>query len=104
VIGTFNSFEVQAKGGEQFELEITSNSNVGNVEFRQEEKVQECLNSMYKEGKRSIATYEITDYIGSTLNKSSFLYWAHRNKRRSRSNNIQGNAARREDDDDDGAH
>jgi deoxyhypusine synthase len=45
-----------------------------------EEKVQECLNGMYKEGKRSVATYEITDYIGSTLNKSSFLYWAHRNK------------------------
>jgi hypothetical protein len=38
VIGTSNSFEVQAEGGEQFELEITSNSNVGNVEFRQEEK------------------------------------------------------------------
>jgi hypothetical protein len=38
VIGTSNSFEVQAKSGEQFELEITSNSNVGNVEFRQEEK------------------------------------------------------------------
>src|SRR5215218_7268906 len=45
-----------------------------------EEKVQECLNGMYKEGKRSVATYEITDYIGSTLNKSSFLYWARRNK------------------------
>jgi hypothetical protein len=38
VIGTSNSFEMQAEGGEQFELEITSNSNVGNVEFRQEEK------------------------------------------------------------------
>ena len=38
MIGTSNSFEVQAEGGEQFELEITSNSNVGNVEFRQEEK------------------------------------------------------------------
>jgi hypothetical protein len=38
VIGTSNSFEVQAEGGEQFELEITSNSNVGNVELRQEEK------------------------------------------------------------------
>ena len=45
-----------------------------------EEKVKECLNGMYKEGKRSVATYEITDYIGSTLDKSSFLYWAHRNK------------------------
>lgn len=38
VIGTSNSFEVQAEGGEQFELEeITTNSNVGNVEFRQEQ-------------------------------------------------------------------
>ena len=38
MIGTSNSFEVQAEGGEQFELEITSNLNVGTVEFRQEEK------------------------------------------------------------------
>src|ERR671925_1263188 len=45
-----------------------------------EEKVQRCLYDMYKEGRRSVATYEITDYIGSTLDKSSFLYWAHRNK------------------------
>jgi hypothetical protein len=34
VIATSNSFEVQAEGGEQLELEIISNSNVGNVEFR----------------------------------------------------------------------
>lgn len=45
-----------------------------------EEKVQRCLRDMYKEGKRNVATYEITDYIGSTLNESSFLYWAHKNK------------------------
>ena len=45
-----------------------------------EEKVQKCLNEMYNQGKRDIATYEITDYIGSTLDKSSFLYWAHKNK------------------------
>ncbi len=45
-----------------------------------EEKVQVCLNDMYKEGKRQVASYEITDYIGSTLNESSFLYWAHKNK------------------------
>jgi hypothetical protein len=38
VIAISNSFEVHAEGGEQFELEIISNSNVGNVEFRQEEK------------------------------------------------------------------
>ena len=44
-----------------------------------EEKVQKCLGGMYKQGKRNVATYEITDYIGSTLGKSSFLYWAHKN-------------------------
>lgn len=45
-----------------------------------EEKVQKCLIEMYEQGKRSVATFEITDYIGSTLDKSSFLYWAHKNK------------------------
>ena len=45
-----------------------------------EEKVQKCLNDMYKEGRRDVATYEITSYIGSTLDESSFLYWAHKNK------------------------
>jgi deoxyhypusine synthase len=45
-----------------------------------EKKVQECLGLMYKEGLREVATYEITDYIGSTLDESSFLYWAHKNK------------------------
>jgi len=45
-----------------------------------EEKVQKCLNAMYKEGSRDVATYEITSYIGSTLDESSFLYWAHKNK------------------------
>jgi deoxyhypusine synthase len=45
-----------------------------------EEKMQKCLNDMYKEGKRNVATYEITDYVGSTLDESSFLYWAHKNK------------------------
>lgn len=45
-----------------------------------EEKVQACIAGMYKEGKRDIATYELTDRIGSTLGESSFLYWAHKNK------------------------
>ena len=44
-----------------------------------EEKVQAALKEMYKQGNRQLATYEITDYIGSTLNESSFLYWAHKN-------------------------
>ncbi|HEX9677303.1 deoxyhypusine synthase [Nitrososphaera sp.] len=45
-----------------------------------EEKVQALLADMYKEGRKDIATYEITDKIGSTLGESSFLYWAHKNK------------------------
>lgn len=45
-----------------------------------EEKVQSCMRDMYRNGSRQVATYEITDYIGSTLDQSSFLYWAHRNK------------------------
>ncbi|MGI0037286.1 MAG: deoxyhypusine synthase [Nitrososphaera sp.] len=45
-----------------------------------EEKVQDALQQMYKQGNRQVATYEITDYIGSTLDESSFLYWAHQNK------------------------
>src|SRR6058998_2925247 len=39
-----------------------------------EEKVQKCLRDMYNQGKRNVGTYEITDYIGSTLDKSSFLF------------------------------
>src|ERR687885_764993 len=46
-----------------------------------EEKVQACLTNMYdKQGKRGVSSYEIIDYIGSTLDESSFLYWAHKNK------------------------
>ena len=46
-----------------------------------EEKVQECLKNMYyKQGKRNVSAYEIIDYIGSSLDESSFLYWAHINK------------------------
>lgn len=44
-----------------------------------EEKVQACLGQMYGKGRREIATFELTDYIGSTLDESSFLYWAHKN-------------------------
>jgi len=46
-----------------------------------EEKVQACLKDMYaKKGSCEVSIYEITDYIGSTLDESSFLYWAHKNK------------------------
>lgn len=45
-----------------------------------EEKVQACLEDMYRAGHRNVASYEVADYIGSTLGKSSFLYWAHKNR------------------------
>lgn len=45
-----------------------------------EEKMQGCLSDMYSAGYRDVSSYEITDYIGSTLDQSSFLYWAHKNK------------------------
>jgi deoxyhypusine synthase len=45
-----------------------------------EDKVQTALKEMYDQGIRQVATYEITDYIGSTLDESSFLFWAHKNK------------------------
>lgn len=38
VIGSSSSFEVESEEGETFEVEITSNSNVGSVEFKQQEK------------------------------------------------------------------
>lgn len=45
-----------------------------------EEKMQKCLDAMYKDGKREVSSYELTNYIGSTLDESSFLYWAHKKK------------------------
>ena len=46
-----------------------------------EEKVQTCLKKLYhKHGNRIFSSYEIIDYIGSTLDRSSFLYWAHKNE------------------------
>lgn len=44
-----------------------------------EGKMQKFLNQLYLQGRRELATYEICDFIGSHLNKSSFLYWASRN-------------------------
>ena len=45
-----------------------------------EEKVQTCLKDMYSNSsKREVSTYEIADHIGSMLDESSFLYWAHKN-------------------------
>lgn len=46
-----------------------------------EEKVQSCLKTLYYDkGVRDLSTYVLNELIGSTLDESSFLYWAHRNK------------------------
>ena len=46
-----------------------------------EEKMQACLKDMYaKKGNCEVSISDLTDYIGSTLDESSFLYWAHKNK------------------------
>jgi deoxyhypusine synthase len=44
-----------------------------------EKKVQDCLNHLYKKGFQSVSTFEITKNIGSTLDETSFLYWAYKN-------------------------
>lgn len=44
-----------------------------------EKKVQDCLNDLYKKGLQSVSTFEITKSIGSTLDETSFLYWAFKN-------------------------
>jgi deoxyhypusine synthase len=44
-----------------------------------ESKIQEYIQEFYKNTKE-FAGYELLDYIGSKLEESSFLYWAHKNK------------------------
>lgn len=44
-----------------------------------ENKMQACLNNLYKQGLRSISTFDITRSIGETLDDTSFLYWAYKN-------------------------
>ena len=46
-----------------------------------EEKVQNFLSEFYKLNKRKeFAVYEFLDFVGSKLNETSILYWAHKNK------------------------
>jgi deoxyhypusine synthase len=45
-----------------------------------EKKVQDCLNDLHQKGLQSVSTYDITNHIGSTLDETSFLYWAYKNK------------------------
>ncbi|MEM2280917.1 MAG: deoxyhypusine synthase [Candidatus Bathyarchaeia archaeon] len=44
-----------------------------------EEKMTEFLNSIYAEGKRELATYELCWEIGKRLTEKSILYWCWKN-------------------------
>lgn len=44
-----------------------------------EKNVQDCLNDLYQNGVHDVSTFELTNKIGSTLDESSFLYWAYKN-------------------------
>jgi deoxyhypusine synthase len=45
-----------------------------------EKRVRHCLDTIYKKGKTALSINEIISYIGGTLDESSFLFWAHKNK------------------------
>jgi deoxyhypusine synthase len=47
-----------------------------------EKKVKSCLEELYDSQKEraEFSAYEIIDHIGSTLNETSFLHWAHKRK------------------------
>jgi deoxyhypusine synthase len=45
-----------------------------------ERKIQSCLEDLYssQKTKQDFSVYDIVSHIGSTLDESSFLYWAHK--------------------------
>ncbi|CUR51948.1 putative deoxyhypusine synthase [Nitrosotalea devaniterrae] len=44
-----------------------------------EEKMQGFLQQAFKEGKKEMATHDVTKMIGENLGEDSFLYWANKN-------------------------
>ena len=44
-----------------------------------EEKMQGFLQKVFKEGKKEMATHDVTKMIGENLGEDSFLYWANKN-------------------------
>lgn len=44
-----------------------------------EEKMQGYLQKAFKEGKKEMATHDVTKMIGENLGEDSFLYWANKN-------------------------
>jgi len=68
--------ELCKKGVNRLGNVLVPNTSYGEII---EEKMTEFLNSIYAEGKRELATYELCWEIGKRLNESSILYWCWEN-------------------------
>ncbi|MEM3553875.1 MAG: deoxyhypusine synthase [Candidatus Bathyarchaeia archaeon] len=68
--------ELHRKGVSRIGNVLVPNASYGEII---EEKMTEFLNSIYAEGKRELATYELCWEIGKRLHENSILYWCWRN-------------------------
>ncbi|MEM3874283.1 MAG: deoxyhypusine synthase [Candidatus Bathyarchaeia archaeon] len=68
--------ELHRKGISRIGNVLVPNASYGEII---EEKMTEFLNSIYAEGKRELATYELCWEIGKRLNENSILYWCWKN-------------------------
>ncbi|MEM0008096.1 MAG: deoxyhypusine synthase [Candidatus Bathyarchaeia archaeon] len=68
--------ELHRKGVSRIGNVLVPNASYGEII---EEKMAEFLSSVYAEGKRELATYELCWEIGKRLHENSILYWCWRN-------------------------
>ncbi|MEM2249734.1 MAG: deoxyhypusine synthase [Candidatus Bathyarchaeia archaeon] len=68
--------ELHRKGVSRIGNVLVPNASYGEII---EEKMTEFLNSIYAEGKKELATYELCWEIGKRLHENSILYWCWRN-------------------------
>jgi len=68
--------ELHRKGISRIGNVLVPNASYGEII---EEKMTEFLKSIYAEGKRELATYELCWEIGKRLNENSMLYWCWKN-------------------------
>jgi len=68
--------ELHRKGISRIGNVLVPNASYGEII---EEKMTEFLKSIYAEGKRELATYELCWKIGKRLNENSILYWCWKN-------------------------
>ncbi|MEM3580366.1 MAG: deoxyhypusine synthase [Candidatus Bathyarchaeia archaeon] len=68
--------ELHRKGVSRIGNVLVPNASYGEII---EEKMAEFLSSVYAEGKRELATYELCWEIGKRLPENSILYWCWRN-------------------------